>query len=71
MVQSFEKEFMEGNPHYAIMVEYMRKALNDREDVTLWCAAIDPILNEKKYIVPGLGDAGDLCYGTKEHLSDR
>ena len=52
-------------------VEYLRKALDDREDVTLWCAAIDPVLNEKKYIVPGLGDAGDLCYGTKVHLSDR
>ena len=52
-------------------IEYMRKALNDRDDVTLWCAAVDPILNEKKYIVPGLGDAGDLCYGTKIHLSDR
>ncbi|MBO7457297.1 MAG: uracil phosphoribosyltransferase [Paludibacteraceae bacterium] len=52
-------------------IEYMRKALNDSPDVTLWCAAVDPILNEKKYIVPGLGDAGDLCYGTKVHLSDR
>ena len=52
-------------------IDYMRKALNDRDDVTLWCAAIDPVLNEKKYIVPGLGDAGDLCYGTKVHLSDR
>lgn len=51
-------------------IEYMRKALNDSPDVTLWCAAVDPILNEKKYIVPGLGDAGDLCYGTKVHLSD-
>lgn len=35
------------------------------DDVTLWCAAIDPKLNEKKYIVPGLGDAGDLCFGEK------
>lgn len=52
-------------------VEYMRKALKDSADVTLWCAAIDPVLNDKKYIVPGLGDAGDLCYGTKIHLSDR
>jgi len=52
-------------------IEYLRKALNDREDVTLWCAAVDPVLNDKKYIVPGLGDAGDLCYGTKIHLSDR
>lgn len=52
-------------------IDYLRKALNDSEDVTLWCAAIDPVLNEKKYIVPGLGDAGDLCYGIKIHLSDR
>lgn len=35
-------------------------------DVVLICGAIDPILNEKKYIVPGLGDAGDLMYGEKE-----
>jgi len=36
------------------------------DDVVLFCAAIDPILNERKYIVPGLGDAGDLIYGIKE-----
>ena len=35
------------------------------DDVTLWCAAIDPDLNEHLYIVPGLGDAGDLAYGEK------
>jgi len=35
------------------------------DDVTLLCAAIDPVLNERKYIVPGLGDAGDLMYGGK------
>ena len=52
-------------------IDYMREQLKDSPDVTLWCGAIDPILNEKKYIVPGLGDAGDLCYGTKIHLSDR
>ena len=52
-------------------IDCLRKALNDSPDITLWCAAIDPVLNEKKYIVPGLGDAGDLCYGIKIHLSDR
>ena len=52
-------------------IDYMRQMLNDSDDITLWCAAIDPVLNEKKYIVPGLGDAGDLCYGQKIHLSDR
>lgn len=36
-----------------------------RDDVTLWCAAIDPELNARSYIVPGLGDAGDLAFGDK------
>lgn len=44
-------------------VDYLQK--NMPEDSTLWCATVDPILNEHKYIVPGLGDAGDLCYGEK------
>ena len=39
---------------------------NFPEDTILYCAAIDPILNEHAYIVPGLGDAGDLCFGEKE-----
>jgi uracil phosphoribosyltransferase len=34
-------------------------------DVPIWTAAIDDHLNEKGYIVPGLGDAGDRLYGTK------
>ena len=32
----------------------------------LWIAAIDDSLNDKGYIIPGLGDAGDLAYGTKQ-----
>jgi len=32
---------------------------------TIWTGAIDPDLNDKSYIVPGLGDAGDLAYGEK------
>lgn len=35
------------------------------EDATVWCAAIDPGMNEQKYIVPGFGDCGDLCFGEK------
>ena len=35
------------------------------EHATLWCAAIDPGMNANKYIVPGFGDCGDLCYGEK------
>lgn len=33
--------------------------------VTIWTWALDEKLNEHAYIVPGLGDAGDLCYGEK------
>ena len=44
-------------------IEYVEKELGS--DIPIWCAAIDPILNDKSYIVPGLGDAGDLAFGTK------
>ncbi len=46
-------------------VEYIKKRLPS-EDVTLWVAAIDDELTTKSYIVPGLGDAGDLAYGIKK-----
>jgi len=36
-----------------------------KEITTIWAGAIDPDLNDKAYIVPGLGDAGDLAYGEK------
>ena len=45
-------------------VEHLQRLFPD-DGVTLWCAAIDPVLNERSYIVPGLGDAGDLAYGEK------
>ena len=44
-------------------VENLKKTMP--EDSTLWVAAIDPELTNHSYIVPGLGDAGDLCYGPK------
>ena len=46
-------------------VEHIEKCFAGRDDVELWCAAIDPVLNERSYIVPGLGDAGDLAFGDK------
>lgn len=45
-------------------IEAVRKCLPG-DNVTVWAAAIDPGLNEHKYIVPGFGDAGDLAYGEK------
>lgn len=45
-------------------VDYLQQAFPEA-NITLWVAAIDPELNEMAYIVPGLGDAGDLAYGEK------
>ena len=45
-------------------LEYLEEHLP--EDTTLWVAAVDELLNQHKYIVPGLGDAGDLAFGEKE-----
>lgn len=46
-------------------VDYLERLYGNRHDITLWCAAIDPELDSHFYIVPGLGDAGDLAYGSK------
>ena len=45
-------------------IDHIRQTFPD-DKTTIWCAAIDPGMNEYKYIVPGFGDAGDLCYGEK------
>jgi uracil phosphoribosyltransferase len=42
------------------------KRIQDKyPDVDIYCAAVDERLNEKGYILPGLGDAGDKIFGTK------
>ena len=45
-------------------VEYISK--NFPEDTTLWIGGIDSKMTSEAYIVPGLGDAGDLAFGKKE-----
>lgn len=45
-------------------VEYLQRNFNNT-NITLWVGAIDEELTAKSYIVPGLGDAGDLAYGRK------
>ncbi len=45
-------------------VDYMASVMP--ADSELWVGVIDPEINAHSYIVPGLGDAGDLAYGTKE-----
>jgi uracil phosphoribosyltransferase len=44
-------------------IETVEAALG--KNIPIWCGDIDDVLNDKSYIVPGLGDAGDLAYGTK------
>ncbi|MCQ2315368.1 MAG: uracil phosphoribosyltransferase [Bacteroidales bacterium] len=44
-------------------VDYVKNNIN--ADATLWVGSIDDELTAKSYIVPGLGDAGDLAYGPK------
>jgi uracil phosphoribosyltransferase len=72
MAASIEALLKTGKPkkiHIACVIatpegiDVVREALPD--DATIWCAAIDPGMNEHKYIVPGFGDCGDLCYGEK------
>jgi len=46
-------------------IEVVRKRL-PADKTTLWTCDIDHELNEHSYIIPGLGDAGDLLYGEKE-----
>ena len=73
MAAGFEALVKTGQPkhtHIACVIatpeglEVVRQALPD-DRATIWCAAIDPGMNDHKYIVPGFGDAGDLCYGEK------
>lgn len=71
---SYQALLTKGSPthvHIATIIA-SQQAINYCQDnfpdtkTTIWAAAIDPELNDKAYIVPGLGDAGDLAYGEKE-----
>ncbi len=73
MQLSYEAMLQKGKPkkvHVACVIaseegiDFVRKTFPE-DSTTIWCAAIDSTLNGHKYIVPGLGDAGDLCYGEK------
>lgn len=45
-------------------IDYVSKVLPE-DKTTVWTAAIDPEINSHSYIIPGLGDAGDLAFGEK------
>ena len=72
IVAVFNKLMEKGTPkeiHVAVIIAapegiaYLEEHLPD--SCHLWIATLDEKLNEHKYIVPGLGDAGDLAYGNK------
>lgn len=72
MVAVFNKLMEKGLPkeiHIAVIIAapegiaYLEKHL--RDSCHLWIATLDEKLNEHSYIIPGLGDAGDLAYGNK------
>jgi len=72
IVAVFNKLIGKGKPkeiHLAVIIAapegiaHLEKYLP--ENCHLWIAAIDEKLNEHSYIIPGLGDAGDLAYGNK------
>ena len=74
MVKTIQQLRSEGNPaeiHIVtaiactVGIEYLRRAL---PVCKIWCGAIDDELTAKGYIVPGLGDAGDLSFGNKIQL---
>jgi uracil phosphoribosyltransferase len=74
MVKTIQLLRAEGNPaeiHVVtaiactVGIEYLRRAL---PSCKIWCGAIDDELTAKGYIVPGLGDAGDLSFGNKIQL---
>lgn len=72
MELSYKALLKNGQPKRVILAsviatEQAVNYLQDKmpEDTVLYVGAIDPVLNEHKYIVPGLGDAGDLCFGEK------
>ena len=73
MELSYRALLTKGTPakiHIASVIA-SRKAVNYLESVmpenaTLWVGVIDDVINAHSYILPGLGDAGDLAYGVKE-----
>ncbi len=73
MVSSFKALLSHGKPahtHFVAVVasvqgvEYLKRML-PKTGTTIWVAAIDDELTAQGYIVPGLGDAGDLAFGLK------
>lgn len=74
MELSYEALLTKGHPekiHIASVIASQQaidfiKSKFPEDKTTVWVGAIDAVINAHSYIVPGLGDAGDLAYGEKE-----
>lgn len=72
LVKTLQHLLRSGQPRHIHVVtviaarEGIRHMAEIFPDITLWAGAIDTKLNAKKYIIPGLGDAGDLAFGPKK-----
>ena len=73
MVLAYRELITHGKPKHTHIVatvasveglDYIKKNLS-QQDITIWVGAIDDEMTAQSYIVPGLGDAGDLAYGKK------
>jgi len=73
MFSSYKELLVQGKPKHTHLVsvlasiqgiEYIKRVM-PKQGVTIWVGAIDDELTAQGYIVPGLGDAGDLAYGKK------
>lgn len=73
MEVGYQALLKKGNPKHVHLVviiasnqgvEYITKHIT-ADNVTLWIGAVDPDMTPMSYIVPGLGDAGDLAFGAK------
>jgi uracil phosphoribosyltransferase len=71
LVQTYRAMLRFGTPrqvHIAAVIaspEGVSYVMSEIPEATLWVAAVDEKLNEQAYIIPGLGDAGDLAFGSK------
>jgi uracil phosphoribosyltransferase len=73
MVLTYKALLAKGTPKHTHIVSAVAsqqgidhlKANMPNNNYTLWCGVVDEELTAQSYIVPGLGDAGDLAFGTK------
>ena len=73
MILTYKELIKKGQPRHThfvctiaseVGINYLKNNMPN-SNYTIWCGAIDAELNSQSYIIPGLGDAGDLAFGNK------